>query len=632
MIDWERLFLITLSTSLAMVLVMTWIGRYNQPADTEQGFDQWFFEGLRVVFAVFEGDSKAFREHAAFCPVLAAALSVSVPLSAVGTVLALLWSYLPHHVPCFNKVWYIFSELEPNSIRMANSIQKNMDGNTGVFIFLRTHRDKLNPEIQTQLKKLNHHLYHKDETAFLRWRWRRRRILRFFFLSENTDENFSRMREFLENARAKTLFTPTPTELPDGQFQHELYLLSETESAPMLIDHLREILQESKNSHIFRNTELRLLDRFRAVSYDLLLKEPLHKHIDKGTGTLHVLVLGFGRIGREFFRAACSMGVLHNCTTEFTICDQQAHEKRERFLSQCPELPKSVTIHSEQLDADSSALDKLLAFGEFHYIIVALGDDERNIRVASRLKRYYRRRHWECLARQEGAADIQPQICVNIEDSVKHTYTKELWLQTFKGDRPLHIFGGLDQAFSKEVLMPERLWNAARWIHLQINNLTNDRPLTWNEYERRSSIACAAHAEYHVAAVCAADEGKSYDNLLKDLSDAERDALIDTEHRRWMAYVRSEGLTQVSTNLVDTYYCEIGDKHVDILGKLTPCLVDSREELSAVWNHLKKNHPDNYQKKRSFQERDEFLVCSADVVKQGIKTGIFPNPRHNQTA
>lgn len=615
----ERITLYTLAWSLATVLMLTWRGA---ALDSELQ-DHWFFEGIKVTFAVFGGDSSDFRKYTSFLPIFPEVLSCAVPLLTVFTTLSLLWNYLPHHVPWGAKTWYLFSDLDDNSIRMA----KSLNSEESLCIFLRVHRGKQDLDLLTELQEINYFLYPQDEVRFLRWPWRRRHILRFFFLSEHADENFNRMRSFLEDVKQKHLFTPV--DKSDGtSFQQELYLLSETESASMLIEYLRDTLsQDGKRLTVFANTELRLLDRYRAISYDLLNRQPLHKAPVKGK--LNILVLGFGRIGREFFRAACSMGVIHNCTTELTICDQQISKKLGLFLSQCPELQKSVTFHPRKLDADSGALDKLISSTDFHYIVVALGDDERNIRVASRLKRHYRQRHWDREARKtEGKDDVkdtQPQICVNIEDSVKHEYTQQLWRTDKSWDRPLHVFGGLDQAFAKEVLMPEKLWNAARWIHRQLNKIDADTPLTWNEYERRSSIACAAHSECYVTAVCAADSNQSYAALLRNYTEQELDLLVDTEHQRWMAYVRSEGMRKATVNLVDVYFGDINNKHVDTLGKLTPCLVGTKDELNSIWEHLTANHPEDYQETTPFRKRDEFLVLNADIIKQGIEKGTFPD-------
>lgn len=636
-VNWEKLTMFTLAVSLILVTALTVFVPTAPPAHsytdtcTEQctapdpETDVGIYEGLRVAFSIFEGDSADFRDHLTGSPlaagdgflakllvVLAYGLPVIVPISALGTAITLLWNYLPHHVPIFCRKWYIFSELDANSIRMARSLNKELKEkkDTGVFIFLRTRRGEQTPEILEDIRDLNYHLYPKTEARFLLWPHRRLRRMCFFFLSEKTDENFERMQDLLNAAKDRWLFWPLGKPR-DDVFQQELYLLSETESAPMLIDHLREIL---KTSSCFRNTELQLLDRFRATSYDLLRKKPLHKFVTDD-GKLNVLILGFGRIGREFFRAACSLGILHGCTTEFTICDQQICSKLNAFLSQCPELIESVAIHPRKFDLDTASLDTLAKATDYHYIVVALGDDERNIRVASRLKRFYRLRHWEYLAHRR-TADLQPQICVNIEDPIKHTYTEDLWDTEETWDLPLHVFGGLDQVFTPNVLIPQNLWAAAQYIHRQLNDFNDSAPLNWGEYERRSSIACAVRAEYLCDTLCGNKKRAEYEQKLKD---ANKCGLADTEHLRWMAYVRSEGLQYVDTDLVEAYYDSKHGRHVDILGKLTPCLTKNQNELSDVWIYLTTGgHADNYKGKLSFRQRDEHIVeLAGEIARLG---------------
>jgi len=588
-LDPERIALPALAGCLLAVMVLSWVTGYRRDS-----WD-WLFDGIQNAFDVFEGDSGDFRQELSAIPAIPELLACLIPLLTVSATLTLLWNYLPHHVPWGGAIWNIFPELDANSVRMA----KDLVSPDSICIFLRTRRDKADPELLSDLRDINHFLYPRDEARFLRWPWRRGKILRFFFLSENTDENFQRMQELLFTAGDRKLFRPRDISLPDGQFQQELYLLSETESAPMLIDHLRKYL---KTSDCFRNTELRLLDRFRATSYDLLRNKPLHKHIldDK----LNILVLGFGRIGREFFRAARSLGILHNCTTEFTLCDLRIHDKWDAFVAQCPEFEADSAIHRRQPDLDTRELEDLVAATTYHYIIVALGDDERNIRVASRLKRHYRLRHWHYMA-GKCDKDIQPQICVNIEDSIKHAYTGDLWTEKFAGDKALHVFGGLDQVFTRKVLMPRDLWAAARYIHRQLNDLSACTPLGWGEYERRSSIACALRAAYLNAS---------------HPSDTPQ-ALANTEHLRWMSYVRSEGLRYADTALMDAYYDSDHGKHVDILGKLTPCLTKDQDELAEVWKYLTTGlHAKDYKGKRSFRQRDLYLVEHAHEIAEILES------------
>ena len=598
--NWERISLLALSLSLSLVLILRWIAEFREDSW------EWVFTGIQTVFDVLEGNSSEFRTALSPLPAVPEILSCAVPALTVLTAARLLWHYLPHHVPMGKREWYLFSELDANSVRMA----KNLAREDNLCIFLRTRRNSADADLLKELADIRFFLYPRDEARFLFWPWRRRHILRFFFLSENTDENFERMQEFLEAVERKNLFEPVG-EVKDDIFQQELYLLSETESAPMLIDHLRNCLQ---NNDCFRNTELRLLDRYRAVSYGLLREMPLHKYTRDGK--LNILVLGFGKIGREFFRAACSLGILHGCKTEFTLCDQQIGQKLNALLCQCPELGCSVSFHGKELDAETDQLDALIHDRQFHYILVALGDDERNIRIASRLKRHYRRLHWNHEVRRKAGyadePDIQPQICVNIEDSIKRDYTQRLWDEASKRenakswDKALHVFGGLDQVFTQDVLMPRDLWNAARYLHRELNSLDPSDPLNWGEYERRSSIACAVRAEYLCDTVCKDEKRKEYKAKLADFDFSK---LADTEHLRWMAYVRSEGLRHADTDLVDVYYDSNHGKHVDILGKLTPCLTENPEKLDQVWEHLTTgNYAEDYKDKHPFRQRDECLV------------------------
>ena len=577
------------------------------------------FEGLRVFFSVAEGDSADFREYASRNAVLlwfARHISLWIPLLAAATASTFLWHRLPHHVPWFRKVWYIFSELEPNSIRMATSIHENNPDERNVFIFLRTRRGQQEPDQLEGLQELTYFLYPGTETRFLSLPGRKNHILRMFFLSENTDENFSRMKEFLNNAQQKKhFFVWNGAEVEEGRFLRELYLLSETESAPLLIDDLRKQIQE-KSKTVFPSTELRLLDRYRAVTYDLLQDKPLYQVGSKDE--VNILVLGFGKIGREFFRAVQSVGLQKGRQMNITICDLNISKKMDAYKQQCPEAVDPERVILKDIDAESSELKDLVGKVDFHYILIALGEDERNIRVAFWLKRHYRKKYWENDA-------PQPQICVNIEDSIKHNYVEVLSKKDKKlFNTPLHVFGGLDQVFTPKVLMPEKLWHAARWLQMQFNK-ENKIPELWIEYQRRSSLACVLHAPYHVASVIGANAAApvkcAYENALASMSaedekkETEKDKLINSEHDRWMAYVRNEGMQKAEPAWTWKYYPELDD-HVDVDGRLSPCLVPagSLNDIQQMVDTLRGDAT-----KMRFRERDKLAVESAGYITDLIK-------------
>src|SRR5699024_3662030 len=126
----------------------------------------------------------------------------------------------------------------------------------------------------------------------------------------DTDQNFSQIIALLKSAEQDSLFC-MPLFLKNkklreeehcGIFRQELYLLSETASAPLLIDYLRDYLCKEKRSqrkNVFLHTELRLLDRYRTITYHLLQEKPLFETADNHQ--IRVLILGFGRVGQAFF-------------------------------------------------------------------------------------------------------------------------------------------------------------------------------------------------------------------------------------------------------------------------------------------------------------------------------------------
>ena len=593
--DWDRFFLLCLAACTVVALGAAGLGAWNKCPK------KWVYKMLEAVLPFIEGNSDLYLKLTRGMPLLIRWMPVLVPLFTAGTVITLLWNILPHHVPVGYKQWYVFSELEPHSIHMANSLKDKKR----LFIFLRTRRRDVPAETLDQLEDVNCWFYPKTESTLLRWHWfGRKKILRFFFLSENTDENFSRMDQFLQEIKEHSLFKPA--ENPEKEFQQELYLLSETESAPMLIDHLRDSMVENKQRlPVFRNTECRLLDRNRAISYALLQKQPLYDFHDEKCANIlvenfdrmkqasirvenrtNILVLGFGRVGREFFRAASSIGIMPDRWLGFTLCDRDIDNRWAAFTQQCPEMDQPNII-TKAINAESGELEKLVNTMQFHYILVALGDDEVNIRVATWLKRYYRRRHWE------SENSYQPQICVNIEDEIKSAYIKKLWKKEQDWDRDLLVFGSMPEIFSADTLLPRKLWEAAAFVHKDVMDKSTDN---WSEYERRSSMACAMHGIYHVRS-----------------SGIPKDKLTEAEHHRWMAYARSEGMRLASEKMVAKYAPEIRS-HVDVKGKLTPCLVDGKEKLLQMYDHFKENPNIRSLGNTAFWERDEKVVDNADGI------------------
>lgn len=588
-------------------------------------FGDGILYGIRLVFDLLEGEYEELRAGYPNHPYLTWWLCFLVPVMTVITVIvALLKAFPKFFFP--RKEFLIFAQAEENSILLAESMmyrEKNRKVRIDrKVIFLRTKGDNLSPEFSERIKKIKARVYPYTEADLMRiHKGLRKKKLRFFFISSNTELNFSRMKLFLEEVEEDNLFLKSffenrkkqEEEETNGIFRQELYLLSETESAPLLIDHLRmnlcKILEngEFDRKSVFLHTDLRLLDRYRTVMNDLLQRKPLYECDDQKK--IRVLILGFGRVGKAFFRSAVSFCSMAGFETSFCIIDTSIKKQWHDLILQYPECAKGLSVFKGSLNVES---DELLAFLDeqssggkpYTYIVLSLGDDERNIKVASRISRYYRKRYWE------NKNALQPVICVNLEDEIKSEYVSAFFKNLLPQNPPF-VFGSDHHTFSENMLVNRDLWAVARKLHV---SLKSDNFIYWNEYERRSSVACAAHASYHCKAAESFSIEGTHELYFDNLSEEQKELMVDAEHRRWVSYSRSEGMQYISPDIALKIRDDIGT-HVDIYAQLSPCLI-STEKLKGLYKTLyskateKCGHQIQGKKTSnlSFYERDRFVV------------------------
>ena len=177
-----------------------------------------------------------------------------------------------------------------------------------------------------------------------------------YFLTENSEENFDRMAEFLDQAQKKRLFLGM-----DKPEHRQLFLLSETTSSPMLIDYLR-------NTYALPGAELRLLDRYRAASLHLMKTAPLYEA--RRDGPVRVLMLGMGQVGRSLFRTMASMGIIGKHAPEFQLVDKDIDNILENLKQLYPELQDNLTVKKHSCDAQSSKLQELIRESDFEPLLV----------------------------------------------------------------------------------------------------------------------------------------------------------------------------------------------------------------------------------------------------------------------
>lgn len=614
------------------------------PEQPESTFLSRFYDatidGVQTVIHIMEGETDALRAGYPKLGAITWALCFGIPVLTVMTALFVLIACFPH--PMRSKEEYlIFSQVEENSILLAEDMMFEQINGKEILranrkvIFLRVKEDELSPEFAARLKRIKARAHPYTEGDLLRIHWRmRRKKLRFFFLSSNTDLNFEQMKTLLTQVEKEKLFpilsADAAKELEkdeqDGVYSQELYLLSETDSAPLLIDNLRKELCQplAKKSEpyvrlpVFAHTDLRLLDRYRTVMYDLMEKKALYETAPDRE--IRILILGFGRVGKAFFRTAASFCAMAKYKTSFMIWDKDIDRQWQELLLEYPKCGEDIAFEKESKNVMSGEVleeieQKIKCGKPYTYILLSLGDDERNITVASRLVRHYLKGRWE-----EPSLRL-PAICVNLENSTKSDYVSSL----FQQDAPdlLHVFGTDRKTFSESMLINRRLWRSARMLHRGMREEETSDFSCWSEYERRSSVASVAHAVYHVEAIKSYSSNQNYDKAYKKLNKEQKKAMIEAEHRRWWNYSRSEGMQEIDITVAQKLL-KSKRSHVDTVAKLTPCMI----EFSKLDELFEKLYPKNaklpegvQRPKRSFYEKDRYVVSNAGRLHQILQNG-----------
>lgn len=573
---------------------------------SSRGFWDGMVQGVSAIFRILDGDVEVFGSACSFTSMLLTA----IPILGIGTLLMALLDHFPRpFLP--RKEYLIFSQADDHSLILAKNMMIPLpDGKARKdrkVIFLHTEKDKLCTETLQQLTKLKARCYRYSAEDLLKiHRGLRRKKLRFFFLSQNEDESFDQLNALITSVKDNTLFlngsltrkrTKITNEESCGIFRQELYFLSESDVAPLLVDRLRcDMTKNGQLLPVFRHTDLRLLDRYRIVTGKLLWDTPLYENAISKTGStnkdIHILILGFGKVGQSFFRSASAFSHIPGYNVSFTIYDNKINEHWGKLLSQAPKIKNGIKVTKKEVNIETNELIKLLQQRKTHtpftHIILSIGSDERNIRVTKSLVRLYRKLWWT------NTNVHLPSIYVNLENPVKASYLPNIFSTDCDNEalarlRP-HVIGGNHDTFSEETLLNRPLWEAARKVHHELlKNPSANHPPFLTEYQRRSSISAVLFSKYHNHANTT--DGKD-------------------EHIRWMRYSHSEGMQYITEQTAQKILGVLRVHRDDIAG-LSPCLIEETAALDKLFENLYSNSQSNQYK---FTTKDTFMVKNATAI------------------
>lgn len=495
-------------------------------------FGNGFFGGLKSVLLALHSGMRLFildidfdgiaasadtltnRYIGAGYTLLGAILFVFAPILTFGFVLSFFKNIAAYRDLLLRraKELAVFSSLSDEALHLAKSIHCEDPCTLIVFTGIGEKAAEPNAALLEDAKSLGAVLLHRD-IVDIDWQFfARKRKISLFLMSRQEDENIDRGIQLQERFGALPNF-------------HMFVFASGAESEVFF------------NAAPKGGMRTRRVNPIRSLINQRLFQDG-HSLFENALPTgndklISVVLLGLGRFGTEILKALTWFCQMDGYRLVVNVFDRNPLAE-EKFAMCCPELmaPErngtfehgeahyTVRIHSGVDVETLQYLNMLKEIGGISHVFVALGDDAANIRAALAAR--------TVLAR----SGQLPAIHAIVFDSHRR---KALGSITDFKEKPYNIdfFGDLESSFAKNAIIASDLEKLALKRHL---NWGSEEEFWAYEYNYRSSVASVIHRKARIECkIPGADKKK------EDITPEEFDIVQPIEHKRWNAYMRSEG-------------------------------------------------------------------------------------------
>ncbi len=254
---------------------------------------------------------------------------------------------------------------------------------------------------------------------------------------------------------------------------------------------------------------------------------------ENGEKVISAVVIGTGLHGTEMIKALAWYGQMEGYRLYINAFDRDAGA-RSRFAAKCPELmckkynspeaegsEECYHINIETVDIDSEEfIEMIKALPKVTYVAVCLGNDEKNLEIAVKMR---------SLCRRFGGDPLIQAIRYNLGENEDFSKAVNFKNQAYDID----LIGDLKSIYSVEAIMQSKLEHLALSRHMKWGG---ERSFWAFEYNYNSSIASALHHDAKIRLGLPGADLPPAERRQEDLFMLRR-----LEHRRWNAYMRSEG-------------------------------------------------------------------------------------------
>ncbi len=451
-------------------------------------------------------------------PILACLLFIVSPLLTFGFILSFFKNAIAflRYLLAYGKDAYVFSELNDYAVTLATDIYNNHKKAVIVFTDVYNSDDEDSFELLERAGEINAICFKKDITLVKFNTHSKKAKLMFFILNKTEDENSKAFmhlnKEF--NQRENT----------------EIFLFSKNVISDLLISSFPNTKIKIRRINYAQSLTYRTL---YDNGYELLFKSAKLDKEGSGKKVISAVVIGLGQYGKAMAKTLAWYCQMDGYKIKINAFDGDK-KAGSIFTSECPELMDrryngvsipgeaeySITIHSG-INYKTAEFDELIkGIDDATFVFISLGSDTVNIECASKMRMLFER------------IGAKPIISTIVYDSDQ----KEALLnaENFKHQKyDFHFIGGIDTTYSEAVIIDSELEDDALSRHLKYGS---EEDFWKYEYNYRSSSASALHMKARIK--CGI---KGADKKEENLTAEERDIIENLEHKRWNAYMRSEG-------------------------------------------------------------------------------------------
>ena len=655
-IPWQSfLLLLLLFTAVAMWLAVMPL--------VEKG--SILYKPLYAAFYVLESavanvDYSLFSERLgsiSFWRIYTILLHLLMPITAFGSILFYflkIFGWFRYTLFRGNQEIILFSNLTDKTKAYA----KRIDTKNKLLIFCNT--EDTNKESFDEDRSRNMIFTGQSEIQMLKQL--QKRNLTIMEMGENEERNLQKSVEIIQELeKCSENKTPSPVRqflqkyIPETVFENEIFKMFSDDltdedkktislctvsghpEAAAIMDNLMK--RGTMTPLLYKQTTI---DEYKRIAFRLLHDDPLYQLVDEDTEKLDILIVGFGRMGREVLKAISWAGCFPDTDTNVHVVSRHGIESGKQLLSECPELGvdllhkggfeqpenggvqinKDAPIYYYSTETKGLEFDEIIrSLAHCRYIVVSLGDDSETLETALRIYHLIMR---ECYLKDRSI--IPPEIHVRIRDdenlklfSAEDVKSAFASFKKFGSDKDIY---GADRISESEL---EIMAVEARKIYMEQNNLQDKE---WAAYEylsqfgKNANQAAGLHALYklHFMKKVKADRWNPSEpkDLLESqrvfntlVSYAEKEKIANWEHIRWQAYMRTEGFVHApyekTKELYDSLYKGNAQKAAArtreelLKARIHPTIGDNETHLKAISRLLGDPNDENYYHKNDLR-------------------------------